>query len=491
MGIVTRQASRNAVSILLGTLTGAVNTLLVLPKAFEGFEEGWGLLKVLTAYALILSQFLHGGIPNTIVRFLPNITLGQRPAFLGRLFLIPLVGALALCLLVALTGSEGLRLVNPGDADLLAGYLPEFVLLTIALTFFYAVYGYLSAVLKTTLFQFLNEGFLKSWYLLSALGFLLGWFDFSQLLLAYVSGYLIACIALCAYAILKGFRVKPFRTPAWKPFASKEIASYSLFSILDRGAAIVVNNLDIVMIGLMAGLEDVAYYTLAFYIGAVAMLPQKSLLAIANPLASAAVAADDKPLLKDIYRRSSMTQLLTGGMIFMAIWVSVDEMMLLLPEKFSGGKWVVFFIGLSKVFQMATGVSGGILVYSNLYRMNFVLNLALIVVAIASNYVFMHKNLLDLGITGAAMATALTFLLYNLVKVLILQRHFTINPFSREFAWSLALVVLGFPLYFWNLFPELPVVAILVKSGLLVAVLGLIAVRMKLLPDPRSLLKRS
>lgn len=491
MGIVTRQASRNAVSILLGTFTGAVNTLLVLPKAFEGFEEGWGLLKVLTAYALILSQFLHGGIPNTIVRFLPSISIGQRPAFLGRLFLIPVLGVLALCLLVALTGSEGLRLVNPSDADLLAAYLPEFVLLTIALTFFYAVYGYLSAVLKTTLFQFLNEGFLKTWYLLSAVAFLLGWLSFPHLLLAYVGGYLIACAVLCTYAILKGFKLRPFNTPAWAPFKSKEIASYSLFSILDRGAAIVVNNLDIVMIGLMAGLEDVAFYTLAFYIGAVAMLPQKSLLAIANPLASAAVAADDKPLLKDIYQRSSMTQLLTGGMIFMAIWVSVDEMMLLLPEKFSGGKWVVFFIGLSKIFQMATGVSGGILVYSKLYRMNFVLNLALIVLAIASNYVFMHEDLLNLGITGAAMATALTFLVYNLVKVLILQRHFTINPFSANFGRSLALVALGFPLYFWTPIPDLPFVAILLKSGLLVTITGLIALKSGLLPDPRSFLKGS
>ena len=45
------------VSIILGTLFGAVNTILVLPRAFEGFEEGWGLIKVFdTKIAFVVSH---------------------------------------------------------------------------------------------------------------------------------------------------------------------------------------------------------------------------------------------------------------------------------------------------------------------------------------------------------------------------------------------------------------------------------------------------
>ena len=41
-GIVAKQSARNAVVLSTGLVLGAVNTMYVLPKAFDGFEEGWG-----------------------------------------------------------------------------------------------------------------------------------------------------------------------------------------------------------------------------------------------------------------------------------------------------------------------------------------------------------------------------------------------------------------------------------------------------------------
>jgi O-antigen/teichoic acid export membrane protein len=488
LGIVARQAGLNAISIVLGTITGAINTLLILPKAFEGFEEGWGLIKVLTAYAMIFSQFMHGGIPNAIVRYFPRLQGDARPRFLTLLFLIPLLSSLLFLLILLLAGTAPLNLVNPDDARMLESRSGELFVLTAALTFFFSLNGYLSAVLKTTVFQFLNETFLKTWYLGIAAAYLFNWLSFDQLLIAYVGGYVLATLILLVHALKSGFIARWGNTPLGLP--TRELVVFSVYSILDRGASILVQNLDIIMIGLLASLEDVAFYTLAFYIGSVAMIPQKSLLSIANPLASTAIASNDKAALRSIYQSSSLIQTLIGGIIFATIWVSIDEIMLLLPDKFSGGKWVVFYIGLSKLIQMATGVSGGILLYSQLFKLNFRLNLSLIVLTIATNYFFMHPDFLNMGITGAALATAIAFLINNLFKVYHIHRHFAITPYTRALGLSIVLVLLASLGYFWHPYPNEPLKALLVKSSSIGCVMLAVGWRIHPLKNLKALMKK-
>ena len=82
--------------LVTGLLLGAVNTMFVLPKAFEGFEEGWGLLRIITAWGTILAQVLALGTPSAILRFLPSAQDGRREAsMLTTLCILPAI-ALAL-----------------------------------------------------------------------------------------------------------------------------------------------------------------------------------------------------------------------------------------------------------------------------------------------------------------------------------------------------------------------------------------------------------
>lgn len=478
MGIVARQASQNAVSILLGTIAGAVNTIIVLPQAFAEFEEGWGLIKVLTAYAMIFAQFFHGGIPSAIIRFFPRLEGDERKHFLAFAFAFPVIGSILLTAILLLSGPETLQLVNAQNSEMLRAHMPELALLSVALIFFFSLNGFLSVRLKTTFFQFVNETFLKTWYLAIAALYMFDSIDFDTLLLSYLGGYIIATLALLVYSTKIGLRLKP------GPFSipKKEFASYSLYSILDRGAGIVVNNLDIVMVGLLIGLDDVAYYSLAFYIGAVAMIPQKSVTAIANPLTSHAIGRNDNDELLKIYRQSSLLQLFFGGLIFVGVWVSIDEVMSLLPEQFSGGKWVVFWIGLSRLFKMMTGVSGGILVYSEHYRLNFRLNLTLIVLTALTNYFLIHRGYFDLGIDGAAFATALTFFVHNILRVWFVHKHFKMTPFSAAYALIVVLIAVGSTATVFKFMPDSPFITIVIKSGVVCTAFAILAWRLRLLP---------
>lgn len=468
-------------------MIGAVNTIIVLPAAFDEYEEGWGLLKVIVAYAMIFSQFMHGGIPNAFLRFLPAVSGSDRSIFLGRLMLAPTAGTLIFLGLVLFFGETGFRLINADESNVLIAHIPELFVLTAALTFFHVFGGYLGAQLKSTLYQFLNETFLKSWYLMVVVGFWMGLYGFGVLLWAYVAGYLIAMLVTLISAYRNRFRIA---FGGRFPLKVKEVATYSFYAILDRGAAIAVTNLDIVMIGLLASLEEVAFYTLAFYIGSVAMLPQKSISAISMPVVSASIAANEISKLTEVYTKSSLMQLTLGGLIFCCVWVPIDEIMQLLPDKFSGGKWVVFFIGLAKLLQMAGGVSGGILVYSRHFRTNFYLNLLLIALTVGTNLLFMHPKGLNMGITGAALATAISAFVYTSLKVFYVQRYFNINPIGQSLLRATLLIGAVSCLVLLPALSSSTAFSLVLKGSITATVFLVIARSLKLIPELKQFLGR-
>jgi len=493
LGIVAKQAAKNAVSIAIGTIAGAVNTILVLPLAFGEFPEGWGLVSVLIAWGIILSQIINGGISNLIIRFFNNIETSKKAQFLGFAMAFPLIGIALLGLLLFFGGTDLFALISREDAALLEGQTLKLLVLASSLAFFYGLNGYVSVILKTSYFQFLQEVWLKVSYLLLTLAYYFELLTFEHYLWAYVGTYCVATLLLFLYAKKQALQL------AWprKGLAYGEYVVYSLYSVLDKGANIFVNKLDIIMIAFMIGLEEVAFYTLAFYIGSVTMIPQKSIISIANPLAAKALSEKNRENLQFIYSSSSMIQLLLGGLIFTCTWVSVDEIMLLLPEKFQGSEWVIFYIGLSKLFNMAAGVSGGLLVYSEHFKKNFYLNFVLIILTIITNYLLISPQLGNLGITGAAMATAIALFIYNIAKIIIAEREFKVSPFSKKFLLTSILIVLCSLIELWDPFEAHPLLLIVVKSGLCFAMFTALALIFRLAPElidflknPKSMLQR-
>ncbi len=82
----------------------------------------------------------------------------------------------------------------------------------------------------------------------------------------------------------------------------------------------------------MEGLTNVAVYSLAFFIGTVVKIPRKGLSQISIPILSVACKDNDSEKIDDLYKRNSILQLIAGIIIFLLIWVNVDELLSLLPN---------------------------------------------------------------------------------------------------------------------------------------------------------------
>ena len=141
--------------------------------------------------------------------------------------------------------------------------------------------------------------------------------------------------------------------------------SFGTYVLLGGASIMIVARLDMMMIGTMMDLEHVAFYTVAFFIGNAIKIPGKSIFAISVPLLAKAWEDQDFKQIQILYKKSAINQLIFGGILFLCIWINIDDVFSLLPLKFSFGKWVVLFIGLSQLFNIATGVNGAISILKN------------------------------------------------------------------------------------------------------------------------------
>lgn len=248
----------------------------------------------------------------------------------------------------------------------------------------------------------------------------------------------------------------------------------------------VILEIDKFMINRYEAIENVAYYGVAIYIATVIGVPYRSMYQIVNPLTAKLLNEKNKIDLKILYQKSSLTLFIISGFIFLMIILNINELYKLINESYVDGLIVVFIIGLTKLSDSLLGNNNAILFNSDYYRMVLVLGVFLAVLTIVLNMVFIPLY----GINGAAFATFIAILIYNISKILFVYFKFKILPFSANTikVVLLLLVCLGV-FYFWD-FKFHPVLNIALKSLLISMFYGFVVYALHLSDDISILLNK-
>ena len=439
MGIVINQSIKNSLSFYFGMFLGAISTVFVYPNVFNDQPDHWGLIQLIVAYSFIISTFSNFGVPKTFIRFFPIIENKSKFYFFS--FLLITIGYLLFLILALFFEDWFFNFISASPLLIDKFYLIYFMVLIISV---YELFVSISrSNLNSTLPTFLNEAFLKSYSLIVLILHGLKILNFDQFLFFYVGGYLMKLIII----FISQFNTKSINLIfSLRGIKITELIQFGLFVIVGGASAMLVSRLDMVMIGKFMGLKHVAFYSVAFYVGNAIRVPGRAVVAISAPIVSKAWKNNDLKLIKDIYYKSSINQLIIGGIFFVCVWLSVDDIFSLLPEKFSGGRLVVFFIGLSQLFNVAMGVNGAIILNSKYYRFDLYANLFLLAVTFLSNYLFIPdssplKELGIVGINGAAFATALSIFLFNFIKFVFIYVKVKLHPFDIKTLYSILLLL--------------------------------------------------
>ena len=422
--------------LITGLLLGAVNTMFVLPKAFEGFEEGWGLLRIITAWGTILAQVLALGTPSAILRFLPSAQDGRREAsMLTTLCILPAI-ALALAGVFSTFASDDLLLALDADAGyLLEGRIGAFLFMAAAYLAMLLLRAILTHRLRTVVITFVQEVWLKGSYLALALVYLQGWMPFETFFTWFLYSYAAAVFMMLAEAwSAQATLAKPQWKEDFAPFME-----YSMFSLLNGGARVVAKNLDFVMVGALLGLAVVPRYTFAFFIATAVSMPLRAMSPILYSLTSKAIQSQGPEQCGPELRQSARVQLTVTSALLVAIVAGMPALDLALPEMYRGLKWVVLAVGMAFAAEASGGTAGPILQFSSRYKLSLPINLGLVLMTVASNYVFM--SWFGWGIEGAALATGLTGVWNMGWRTSLMWRLFRIHPFTPHWIGVLLLAI--------------------------------------------------
>jgi O-antigen/teichoic acid export membrane protein len=427
MGIVVRQSFKTVVLTYLGAALGFVNTLWLFPLVLT--EEQIGLASLLISIAVFFSTFALLGAGNIPNRFFPYFK-NEEKRHSGFLFFLLAIGGAGFVLFTAVfvIFQDHLAAYYLPKAPQLVHYFYLCIPFTGILIFNTIFESYLIVQQRPVVPNFVREVMVRLLMCAGLLSLFFHWMEFHAYVLLIVGTYGLGMIILILYAQKEHVL---FLAPDLTIFRSrylKSIGVYAGFILMGNVSGAIMLNIDSFMLGAYKGLASLGVYKIAFFVASVIEIPKRSLSQVLVPLVAAANRQKDTATLETLYKKSSINQSIIGGLLFLGIWCNVDNIFGLMPhsEIYIQGKWVVFYIGLAKVFDMATGINSEIIGTSRYYRMDLVFYIMLGVIGIGANIIFIPL----FGITGAAIAIALSVFLFNTIRFFYILIKFKIQPFS-------------------------------------------------------------
>ena len=429
----------------IGLILGYVNKVLLFPN-FLSTEEV-GLANIMINISVIYAQFSALGLNGVVLRFFPFFRDEEKKHH-GFLFWVSIIMSFGFVLTtVAFITLKPFVVAHYSvSAKLLVDYYYYIIPLGFATVYFQLYDSYLRSLLKTVIPSFLNEVVLRVLITVAVTLYALKVVDFHQFVMIYVGvNCCLAVFTIIYAAYIRQLFLKPLFTNRVKRF-SKSMFGYGLYSILASSGNALITNVDALMIAALmgdqlvhgtkvGGMYFVGIYTTVFFFTTVMLIPYRSILKITSPLVAQYWKERNMKAMEKLYKQVTAVCLVIGTVVFLGVWADFDDIFSFMPRQFSSGKYVFLFLSLGRLFDMAAGLNGVITYTSRKYKYDLILTLLLVVLTIGLNYIFIR--ILDMGMNGAAIATSISIVVYNLLKLFLVKKFFRIQPFERSNIWVL------------------------------------------------------
>jgi O-antigen/teichoic acid export membrane protein len=213
----------------------------------------------------------------------------------------------------------------------------------------------------------------------------------------------------------------------------KQILTYAGFGILGTIGSSLATRLDIFMVTDILDYARTGVYAIAFNIANLLMVPTAAIFAISGPIIAGALKKNDMNHVEEIYKKSGLNLFILGCLIMILIWCNIDAIFDIIPngDRYKSGKVVILLLGMAKLFDMLTSINEYIIAYSKHFRYNLYFLLILAVVNVIANLTLIPQ----FELAGAALATLMSVILFNIFKTYFVYYKFKIHPFQRKIGY--------------------------------------------------------
>ncbi|MEL6657194.1 MAG: polysaccharide biosynthesis C-terminal domain-containing protein [Bacteroidota bacterium] len=483
MGVIQRQSIKRSLVSYIGVGVGMISTLFIYPLE----STLYGRIQFVLSVALLLSPVFSLGVKSLAVRFYPEFS--EQAEHDRGLFRLLLLLTVAIYLIVG----GGLYLSQDWWLDVLSisrqskFYQYADVIWPLALLYSLVDLStlYTSNYQRITVPEIFTNLFLKLAVPTLILGYHFQYWTSTIALYALWLVYAIILLSLLVYLHQQGQRFVKVDWSFLTAERRKGMLSYALFGVLASLGTHLAFRLDNIMTTEYLGETANGFYNIALFISNTIAIPYNALIAIVSPFISGYWQKNDLANIQDVYRRSSLNLLMAGLFLFGLIFLLLDDIISVSTD--SAGmetvRNVIIILGIAKVIDVTAGVNSAIISFSKAYRFNFVVISILGLLNIGLNLWLIPI----FQVTGVALATLISLVLFNLIKLVFIYWRFGIHLFTWRLLWAF---LLGSGLIFLvNLLPRfadwwwnVPVI-----GGVFTLVLGGAFVLTGLVPKPHEL----
>jgi len=468
MGLILRQGSWNTVLSYIGAAVGVLNLIFLYPFYFQ--PDQIGLIRLLTSLSLLFAHVASLGNGSIFIRFFPHFKSADKrhEGFVGAIWSYAALGFVLATL--------GYMILRPLLLDIYADSASLFVtydLVLVPLALFVVVFN-LAEIMDRSVFQtvftlFVREVLLRLLTTVGIVGVAFGGWGFELFLAYYLGIHALTALIVLVRTVRSGEFKWTLDSGFFDARRRRIMLRYGGITFFTGITTFIVQSIDSLMLGAYVSLDAVGVYTIAFFMGSVIAMPARAISRIATPIVADAWKRNDLTRIDAVYRSSCWLNFLAGGVVLSLILLNLHDLYEILPPIYATGFMVVVLIGFGHWMDMTGGLNTNILATSPKYHLDLYVNAAFIAACILFNLWLIPPY----GLTGAALASLMSYVMVNLIRSLILYRRYGFQPFGARYLTGLVVMLIAAGVTWFVPVGDLSVfVSIPIRSGVFIALIA-------------------
>ena len=391
-------------------------------------ESQIGLLQLLDSISGVFVSVFNFGFGQVLARLFPRY---RNPAnghhgFLAFGLSLSLMGVVFSSIIYYFFGNF---LFENGQQNHL---MRSFSMLVFPLLFFRMLYinmdAYARMLFASTIGVFLDGLLTKILFVVTLFLFWLSLIDYKGLVYCFTIALCTPGLIMLVYAVKKTAVLSLPHPELIHKNNRKTLLTNMLFGILMGASASIILYVDSLMINKMLTLAALGVYSVFFFAARLLLIPSQNINRISAAVVAESWERNDMKNIAEVYRKSSLNQLILGVYLFGVAWACLEPALSFLPQ-YAYGRYVFFYLGLGLLVEMLTGVNTVIISTSDKYQYNTYFNLALMAAVIVLNYFLISQ----FDLIGAAVASMLAMVFINVARWLFLYKVYGLQPFDLTF----------------------------------------------------------
>jgi O-antigen/teichoic acid export membrane protein len=484
MSQIRRQSIISTVFVYAGFFIGFINTYLFTRKGSPFDTSQYGLTSIFIAVGNLMFAFANMGMISVVYKFYPyyNDNLPKKKNDLLTWALVTSLIGFCFVIIAGVIFKDLVIRKFGANSPLFVQYYFWVFPFGLSLLLYSMLEVFAWNIHKSIFTTFLRELFFR--LLTTILIFLLSFrliTSFDSFIKLYAFSYGAVALALLIYLIWKKELYLTFSISRVTKRFYKKIISLASLIYVGGTVLMIAQFIDTIVIMSILGTAAAGIFSLGSVVAGLVQAPQRGAIAASIPTLSKAWKDKDYDKISLIYQRSGINLLIASLGIFLIVWLNYRDAVITfgLKPDYLKSQWIFFFLGLARIIDLGTGVNAQIIGTSIFWRFELLSGIILFLLITPLSYILVKH----FGIVGAGYSFVISFTVYNVIRIIFLQRKFKMHPFSYKTLYAIVISIICFYACYYTFINLHGFFAMVLKSIVFIALYGGAIIYFDLSPD--------